>query len=114
METKLIEQLKQTPKWGEFEKWWNHNYEEPYGKSLDVIEVYLYVNHYPTTISVGFYAWCDFPFEFQSGVLLKFVEERCKFITYEHGFIWININESSERFNTIEELILWYFNQKQL
>jgi hypothetical protein len=124
----LIEQLKQTPKWGKFEKWFDTTYTQNYLlQTNDVIE-------YPGTY-LEFEYWCDFPFEMQEGVFKKFIEFQNNwnyvFIQYKdkieefkgnqsdvcYNFYYTDGDDLSEdafeidvTFDTFEQLILWYFN----
>lgn len=131
----LIQQLKQIPKWVEFEKWWDKEYStvvkacNKYWDSDCNTHISIYLD---------FKAWCNFPFEFQAGVFRKFIESRNKWnsITVDYSnkksisepykgnqydFEWtffnrnhdISISEDSDycvQFDTFEELIIWYFN----
>jgi hypothetical protein len=123
----LIEQLKQTPKWSEFEDWWDIHY-LGYCKVINPsYDSFLYIDN-----------WCDFPFEFQEGVFKKFIESQNKW-----NYILVHINDNRWQlglsylgnnqdmvynlyyydrnnlesdfeidvtFESFEELILWYFN----
>jgi hypothetical protein len=95
----LIEQLKQTPKWSGFEKWWCDNY---------FLKVLVY-NH----INISFECFCSFPFEFQEGVFKKFIEQDSVIAKYRTHYNISVLKEDcliQDDFNTFEELILWYFN----
>lgn len=133
----LIEQLKQTPKWSEFEQWWNDNYK---------LEIFIHAPAYEpyngVTIKreyLSFFRFLSFPFEFQEGIFKKFIEsqnkwnyvfvcfndEKCKktkdYIGNQHDVAWnfyyTNVDNAQSDFeldlyfNTFEELIIWYFNR---
>jgi hypothetical protein len=89
----LIEQLKQTPKWYEFRKWWNENYQDK-----------LLAYYWEDTIYIAFDYWCQFPFEMQESVFKKFIN-----IDFEKERMFY-IEHKSIGWGNIQELILWYFN----
>ena len=102
----LIEQLKQTPKWIEFEKWWCDNY---------FLKVLVY-NH----INISFECFCSFPFEFQEGVFKEYLKSNKHIITnhieedeelFDIYSLKYGDSLTYDLFNTFEELILWYFNK---
>ena len=101
----LIEQLKQTPKWVEFEKWWNSQYS---GKAIINMESLGYI---------CFRVWCNFPFEMQEGVFRKFIESQPRILLthredeYDGHYLIVKRDGGiSPRLDTFEELIIWYFN----
>lgn len=118
----LIQQLQQTPKWKEFEKWYNN-----YIKEVDEYEigqlVYLAeitsknINdvEYCNTYGVNF---CFLPPEFQKGVFEKFIESKGLIIEQwyksSHNKNWVsvfpNVTSDSIFEGTFEELLIWYFN----
>jgi hypothetical protein len=102
----LIEQLKQTPKWKEFEQWWNNTY----CKTLR----YLFLqNTKEENCKMCFKVWCDFPFEMQEGVFKKYIEQDSVIAKYRTHYNISVLKEESliqEDFETFEKLILWYFN----
>jgi len=99
----LIQKLQTTPKWKEFEEWYNkQGYYIP-------IKGYFDENYF-----AGFDD--DLGFEFQKGVFEKFISKDSTNITVD-GYI---VNETYgipgatfaqwKWFESFEELLIWYFN----
>lgn len=96
----LIQQLQQTPKWKEFEEWYNKN-----------------TRAWVWAIPINIYGFEDIPVEFQKGVFEKFIEQKFEIhfdgsYTLFHKHIWEYVidNEKLLRCNSFEELLIWYFN----
>jgi hypothetical protein len=97
----LIEQLKQTPKWYEFRKWWNENYQDK-----------LLAYYWEDTIYIAFDYWCQFPFEMQESVFETFIYKDSQTCIFKESWMWCLHFPDKPRlcFNSVQELILWYFN----
>lgn len=103
---KLTEQLKQTSKWNEFEKWFDETYTKNY--MLRTCSSFQYPGTY-----LDFEYWCDFPFEFQEGVFKKYLEQDSVIAKYRTHWNISVLKEDyliQDDFDTFEEIILWYFN----
>lgn len=96
----LIQQIQETPKWKEFEEWYNI---QGYFVPLDGI----YQLHK---------TFIEFPIEFQKGVFEKFIEQNSNYfltlITSELGVHSITVENLADKylFYSFEELLIWYFN----
>ena len=101
----LIEQLKQTHKWNEFEKWFDETYTKNY--MLRTCSLFQFPGTY-----LEFEYWCDFPFEMQSDVFVKYLSDLGCYVTKNYVNCTLSLNQTDMPyfFNTSEELILWYFN----
>lgn len=117
----LIQQLQQSPKWKEFEEWYNKwiNTEEiqnyVIGQFVDFAEISDQNKTklgYSDTYNVNF---CFLPLEFQKGVFEKFISKDATDITVD-GYLGketYSIGATFAQwkwFNSFEELLIWYFN----
>lgn len=104
--------IRQSKKWDSFFNWWHSNYRD------------LEVSDYDDlTIDLTYWAWFAFPFEFQVGVYIKYIEEELK---YRYSLVYLHDDKKhlisipdtristkywhSTPFNTLQELILYTFN----
>lgn len=103
----LIQQLQQTPKWKEFEEWYN--------QQEDVITL-----HNPTCYCQGDClhgcVWLvDLPVMYQKGVFEKFIESQGFQLEQNSDgqtmkyTIW-SLENGYEYQKNLEELLIWYFN----
>lgn len=97
----LIQQLQQSPKWGEFEEWY-----EQKQYNLPLVGGDYYGRWY-----IGL---DELSFEFQKGVFEKFIESqggRFELTDDDNYIYWIWLEEKGyEEFKSFEELLIWYFN----
>lgn len=115
----FIEQLQQSPKWKEFEEWYNEyinkvneEYEVGYICCFGEIEEDNKTNSwlgFPYEVN-----FCFIPLEFQKGVFEKFIESRDGTIETHYNnddyVYWIWTEEGYSDFSSFEELLIWYFN----
>lgn len=103
----LIQQLQATPKWGEFEEWYN--------KQEDIITL-----HNPTCYCKGDCIngciWLiDLPFMYQKGVFEKFIESQGFEIHFDGNYhlycnqSYVLVNNKLPNWKSFEELLMWYF-----
>lgn len=99
----LIQQLQQSPKWGEFEEWY-----EQKQYNLPLVGGDYYGRWY-----IGL---DELSFEFQKGVFEKFIESReGVFEQTEDAYcnktfsIW-TIQQGYTKNKSFEKLLIWYFN----
>lgn len=89
----LIKQLQKTPKWKEFEEWYN--------------SFYIQNEHVPSLVTL-----VQVPPEMYKGVFEKFIDSQGQSYWYgnsgTHYLTYPMI--ASEEFNSFEELLIWYFN----
>lgn len=98
----LIQQLQATPKWKEFEEWYN---KQDYFMPMEGFREIDYI--------IGF---DDLDFEFQKGVFEKFIESQGFEIHFDGNYhlycnqSYILVNNKLPNWNSFEELLIWYFN----
>ena len=114
----LIQQLQQSPKWKEFEEWYNNYIEEvdeyEIGQLVYLAEITSEnINDvgYCNTYGVNF---CFLPPEFQKGVFEKFIAQNYQ-VHYDGSYNLYNgnyvlVNGKLPHWNSFEELLIWYFN----
>lgn len=118
----LIQQLQQSPKWKEFEDWYNQ-----YLVDIDshIVGNLVHLEDIEKDNQEDVYSGCSYgvnfcflPFEFQKGVFEKFIESKGFIIEqwyktsakqmYMCLFIYTHVESIFE--GTFEELLIWYFN----
>lgn len=115
----LIQQLQQSPKWKEFEEWYNNYIEEvdeyEIGQLVYLAEITSEnINDvgYCNTYGVNF---CFLPPEFQKGIFEKFIDDEGLVIKIEgmfpkqHYYIFQD-SKILRIHKSFEELLIWYFN----
>lgn len=123
----LIEQLQQTPKWKEFEEWYNFTYmPDNYTPSLDYFRtridtVFLkgvfekFFESKELIVENIVISPLDIPEEFRKDLYENKICQkwylRSTLIT-KTEYYTICINDPKNPFNSFQELLIWYFNGK--
>jgi len=95
----LIQQLQQTPKWEEFEEWYE-KWRDSHKKNYHTFNIEVFKQYAP---------------EIQKGVFEKFLTDNQSYIEVDLiklvplYNLW-SIEDGYQEFDSFEELLLWYFN----
>ena len=89
----LIEQLQQSPKWAEFEKWYE-DWRDSHKKNFHTFNIEVFENY------------C---FDIQKGVFEKFINTDSYFTTGISNYYLSPANQPCKTFDSFEELVIHYF-----
>ena len=101
----LIQQLQQTPKWKEFEEWYNTQMVD--NNYISLTEVWLSPDESDVSYQIGA---LQLPFDFLKGVFEKFIESQDHNLYQETDFYQLDSLPVTRCEESFEELLIWYFN----